>query len=477
MPLILPANTLSDTGYEVANSGVFNGSNQRLVRDADEDGSSIVATFSCWVKFMKNSSDEHALFCGWDDSGSKDDDGYMVFKRNSDHTLTFAGGDDTYLTTNRKLRDLSAWYHIVLAIDSSENSDTAQRIYINGEEETSFSARSNLTNLQDLPMNKTAGNADSIYIGCDYDTGGAGQHFAGYIAEVYWIDGQQLTASSFGERDEDSGIWKPKKYDGSYANNSFFLEFSNEGTGVGTGKFASDTSGRGNHLDTNNFSAQYQRTDTPTNNFATMNPNYHSTVANYYVNYTHGNLRSPTTSSGNSALTWNCTTIGATSGKWYAEGFNEYSTSTSGTAGFGIVNLNNLVDNKFNEVTNCGIYYAVNGALYLNNSSSGSYGTYTTNDVIGVFLNLDDNELRFSKNGTMLNSSNSFVTIPDGVWGFSYIDNSGHGYDFSWNFGQPKYGLSSAVSDPNGYGSFEYSPNDGSDDYYALCTKNLAEYG
>ena len=93
-----------------------------------------------------------------------------------------------------------------------------------------------------------------------------------YMSEIYWIDGSQLTPSSFGETDSSSGIWTPIDYTGSYAHNSFRLEFGNTGTGQGSGKFASDTSGNANHLDTNNFSGQYQMTDTPTNNFCTMSP-------------------------------------------------------------------------------------------------------------------------------------------------------------------------------------------------------------
>jgi len=268
--LIGGANTL-DSSYSIENSGRWNGSNQRLTRDADESGSSLKATFSAWVKFSTIAT-EVAMLGMWDDSGANDDDGYAVFKRDSGGTLTFKGGTDTYLTTNAKFQDPHAWYHFVLAIDSTQNDNDAQRIYVNGNEITSFSARSNLTNLQDMPMNKTAGNADSIYIGCDYDTGGAGMHFDGYMSEIYWIDGSQLTPSSFGETDSSSGIWTPIDYTGSYAHNSFRLEFGNTGTGQGSGKFASDTSGNANHLDTNNFSGQYQMTDTPTNNFCTMSP-------------------------------------------------------------------------------------------------------------------------------------------------------------------------------------------------------------
>ena len=98
--LIGGANTL-DSSYSIENSGRWNGSNQRLTRDADESGSSLKATFSAWVKFSTIAT-EVAMLGMWDDSGANDDDGYAVFKRDSGGTLTFKGGTDTYLTTNAK---------------------------------------------------------------------------------------------------------------------------------------------------------------------------------------------------------------------------------------------------------------------------------------------------------------------------------------------------------------------------------------
>ena len=143
-----------------------------------------------WVKFSTDDT-EMAIIGGYDNSGANDDDGYMVFKRLSTGELQFNGGEDVYLKTSAKYRDVSAWYHIVLAIDSAQNSNNSQRIYVNGSEVTSFDTRNNLTNLQDLPMNTTAGNDDALIIGADEDTGGKGLHFHGYMAEFFWIDSTQ----------------------------------------------------------------------------------------------------------------------------------------------------------------------------------------------------------------------------------------------------------------------------------------------
>ena len=194
------------TGYNVDNSARFF-SNTDLKRLPSATGSSLRGTLSVWVKFADDSS-TMAIIGGWDNSGADDDDGYMVFMRQSSGELVFRGGDDIYLTSNSQFYDVSAWYHIVLAIDSAQNSNNAQRIYVNGQELTDFATRNNLTNLQDLPMNTTAGNDDALLIGCDEDTGGKGNHFHGYMSEFFWIDGTQYAASNFGETNDD-GIWIP----------------------------------------------------------------------------------------------------------------------------------------------------------------------------------------------------------------------------------------------------------------------------
>ena len=177
------ANTL-DTTYEVENSCRFY-SNTDLKRLPSSTGSSLKATMSVWVKFCTDNTDV-AIAGGWDNSGAQDDDGYWVlYRQGSTGRLLFEGGTDTYLRTNAVFRDCSAWYHIVLAIDSTQNDNDAQRLYVNGQELTSFAGRSNLTNLQDLPMNTTAGNDDALLIGCDEDTGGKGLHFNCYMSEFF----------------------------------------------------------------------------------------------------------------------------------------------------------------------------------------------------------------------------------------------------------------------------------------------------
>ena len=277
------ANTL-DTTYEVENSCRFY-SNTDLKRLPSSTGSSLKATMSVWVKFGRPDTDM-AIAGGWDNSGANDDDGYWVlYRQGSTGRLLFEGGTDTYLRTNATFRDCSAWYHIVLAIDSTQNDNDAQRLYVNGQELTSFAGRSNLTNLQDLPMNTTAGNDDALLIGCDEDTGGKGLHFDGYMSEFFWIDGTQYAASNFGETNS-SGIWIPKKGsdivdDLTMGTNGVYLEFKETGTSANSSGIGADTGGNNLHFTVTNLVAADICVDTPTNNFATLNPLDSGSEANF----------------------------------------------------------------------------------------------------------------------------------------------------------------------------------------------------
>ena len=118
-----------------------------------------------------------------------------------------------------------------------------------------------------------------------------------------------------------------------------------------------------------------------------------------------------------------------------------------------------------------------NDAYYDGDSSSYSTAAFTDGDIIGVALNADDNQVTFYKNGTVQNSGTAFVlgTSETGLWHFAcgHYD-TGNTFTIDANFGNPPYSNSSGNADANGYGDFEYAPPSG---YYALCTKNLAEYG
>ena len=305
--------------------------------------------------------------------------------------------------------------------------------------------------------------------------------YGGYMAEVVLIDGTALDPTSFGEFDSDSGIWKPIDVSGlTFGTNGFYLDFENSGS------LGADVSGNGNNFTVNNLTSIDQSTDTCTNNFATMNGLLLSVAS---LNFTDGNL----TNNGNSSSTWRTmySTIGASSGKWYFEvRINKTKTSDPNNFIIGIQDAEQMFQaSNTAEIssTSRGYGYRGNGGNKVNNTTGtgSSYGdSYgSIGDIIGCAVDLDNHKIYFRKNGTYQNSGDptsgatgtgSAFDLTTGItymFGISsYYDDDRH----SFNFGSPPYSISSGNSDGNGYGNFEYAVPSG---YYALNTKNLAEYG
>ncbi len=164
-------------------------------------------------------------------------------------------------------RDPSSWYHIVVAVDTTlGTADNRVKMYINGVEETSFSASNN------PGQNDTFGisnNSAAMRIGMD-NSASSSRTFDGYMAETYFIDGQQLNASNFGETDASTGQWIPKEYKGTYGTNGFYLDFADKSNTTAT-TLGKDSSGNSNNFTPNNFNTYDVFPDTPTNNFPIMN--------------------------------------------------------------------------------------------------------------------------------------------------------------------------------------------------------------
>jgi len=329
----------------------------------------------------------------------------------------------------------------------------------------SFSTRVNPSQNQDFILTTLT----TTGIGINTDQVGGVSRFNGYIAEAIYVDNQALTPSSFGETDFDTGIWKPKAYTGTYGTAGFYLQFKNSAS-LGT-----DSSGNGNTFTVNNLTSVDQSTDTPTNNFATLNPLLYSTS----ISYSEGNLKFTNTSSGQRMV---ASSIAPTTGKWYAEC---RVTSLGGTyPQVGVLDTSIYTMDTYVGALARGYGYASHGQVY-NNAGALTTGlaTYTDNDIIGVALDLDNNYVYFSKNGTFINSgvptSGSSGTggwaIADGYdysFGSSSLD-SGTGPVCDWNCGSPFY-TGGSNTDGAGKGNFSYSVPSG---YFALCTANLSTQG
>ena len=483
MPLILPGNVASATAaaYDVANSCRFNDGDSASMTKTSGSGDRRQFTISAWVKRGVLGTEQEIYGSG--DSGSNV---FGVFFNGSDDKLSvtdYQSGGTLTLTTNRVFRDCSAWMNIVVAIDTDQGTEADRvKIYVNGVQETSFSTENYPSQNTDVYVN-VSGQPHNV--GVDQ---GPGRFFDGYMAEVVFIDGTQYAASDFGEFDSDSPtIWKPKDPSGlTFGTNGFYLDFE------ASDNLGNDANG-GTDLTESNLDATDQATDTPTNNFATLNPllPLHSST------FSEGNCK--WTLGTDSQYYWSNSTFGLSQGKWYFEAKLETAAahnvigisvdqpddSTTFLAGTG-------GEAGANDLYEWG-WKSSNGNIYNNTDGGASYGnTYTTGDILGMYLDLDNNKLYFAKNGTIENSGTGIsITAPASTSTGVYFPCVGDGTATNasvWetNFGGcPAFAISSGNTDANGYGNFEYDPSDGggssfdsaAKDFYALCTKNLAEYG
>ena len=463
MPFILGTNSIKDTGYDVANSLRFNsGSSDRLNRTLGTPTNNLKWTYSFWIKRSKL-GEEVAITEAINNSQNK---GLILF-RSDDQLEIIDLISDSYAMqkkTNRKFRDVSAWYHIVFSNDSTVGSPDL-KIYVNGVEETSLATDNEYSQNQAGSFNSALAN----HIGAS-----ASSRFSNcYFSEFVFIDGQALDPTSFGEFDSDSPtIWKPIDVSGlTFGNNGFYLDFEDSSA------LGNDAAGS-NNFTVNNLTAIDQTTDTCTNNFATMNPL--ETSPNGVV-FSEGNLE--VVGSGGNGGRITLGTFALNSGKWWCEvkmlnvngsypivGIIDSQSSLKMDAVY-------FVDSGQDANNRSGYAVFSNSDIYNNGDNNfGDFGTtYTTNDIIGVGLDMDASTptLTFQKNG----SNEVTVTTevpPSGFYNFPAIGFYFANAKVSVNFGNPAYTISSGNTDANGYGNFEYAPKSG---YYACNTKNLAEFG
>jgi|DEB0MinimDraft_10_1074344.scaffolds.fasta_scaffold14604_2 hypothetical protein len=383
-----------------------------------------------------------------------------------------------YLETNRVFRDTSAWYHIVVLNDSTQStaSDRA-KLWINGVQETSFSIETYMAQNQEGNMNS----ATSISIG-----GAVGVHVNGYMAELFFVDGQALAPTDFGEFDDDSGIWKPKEYNGTLSGTSIKLDFSNS---AALWEDSSGLTGNGTAMSGNNITSANQATDTPTNNFATLNPLFRFDLCTIF----EGATRVKRTAELFDRWRTFASSIGVTSGKWYAE-FQNPVHATAGNDTFigvapatifnqSISTSSGYLGGSSAETTDSIGYHGFTGKKFINGTSS-SFGNTYAGETVAVALDMDNGYVYFAKANAWQNSGDP-TSGSSGTGGIALqLPNDAHylacsiyqeNSDFQANYGgYTTISISTPETDENGYGTFEYAPPSG---YYALCTKNLAEYG
>jgi hypothetical protein len=428
-------------GYRIERSLRFNSADSAyLNRTPASAGNRRTWTWSGWVKRGLVDANYRSFF-----SNGNAVDSILFWNDNALAIRNFNGSSYDVITT-QVFRDPSAWYHLVIAMDTTQATASNRiKIYVNGVQVTAFAVSTYPSLNYDTGFNTTTVH----YLGYnEYN------YFNGYMADINFIDGSALTPSSFGETDADTGVWKPKAYSGSYGTNGFYLKFA-DNSGTTSTTLGKDSSGNSNNWTPNNFSVTAgagndSLVDSPTQygtdtgaggevrgNYATLNP----LITPATMTIVNGNLDL----SGYTGVTSAYGTFGMSSGKWYFE-YIVYANGMGGISGTpnGSSYPGQSSDSYAWDASNAGKY---------NNGIFAAYGNATSNgDIVGVAFDADAGTLVFYKNG--VSQGTAYSSIPSKTY-FPVFRNADSGGNLSINFGQRPF----AYTAPSGF--------------KALCTTNL----
>jgi len=398
-----------------------------------------VWTWSAWVKRGSLSlSDANHLFMGsaYDVGSNPLSYARLIFE--TDNTLRLQSNNSAgeAFTSNAVYRDTSAWYHIVLSMNASS---TVVNCYVNGVE-ISYASKTNPTNTN-TEMNK-AGN----YHRMGFFRSAEPRPFDGYMAEVNFIDGQALTPSSFGETDALTGVWKPKRYAGTYGTNGFYLPFTNTASTTALGY---DFSGNSNNWTTNNISISSNSTYDSMTDVPTLTS---ATTANYcvlnpldqYSNVTLSNANLSATFSAYTGFVRGTMALPST-GQWYWEG----TVPTSDVrAEFGIATFSQSLGVDPQTAAGCWFYYSNGTNTYKYNAGTGTLwgSAWVSGDIIGIAFDAGAGTLTYYLNGALQGGG----AAATGLTG-TYVPMLGFGNNtstaISVNFGQRPF----AQTPPTGF--------------------------
>jgi len=448
---ILAANSAVSTGdFSIDNSLRFDDyAPDSIQRTPSSAGNRAVWTWSAWLKINPEGTQNFFTAGGW----SSGQDGTGLAYINGEF-YSYWNSPSSPTTTGLFFRDPAAWYHVVLQANTS-----TLKLFVNGVEHSSKS----------ISGDGAINNTNEMVMGRYSNT--AGGPLDGYMAEVNFIDGTAKAPTDFGEYNDDN-VWIPKQYTGgSYGTNGFRLQFKQTGTSQNASGIGADTSGNGNHFAVTNLTASSINTDTPNNNFSTLNPLRGGIGASSTIGtLSAGNLKSV---QDNNLYRQSEGTIMPKAGKWYWETL----ILSGGGTDVGAIGIytSGKAQGGYPGTTANGYGYDSygSGSKIHSGTRDNSYGSsYAQGDIMGTALDLDNGTLTFYKNNTSQGQAYSGIDTRQG-WGFGH--GSYYGSTIVANFGQDGTFVGNKTAqgnaDGNGYGDFYYAPPSG---YLALCTQNLA---
>ena len=425
--------------HEIEQSLRFNDDDSAyLSRTPASAGNRKTWTWSGWVK-RGNIQSYTTLFSNYLDGNNQ-----FRLHFDANNKLDFYNQDNgsvtVRLTTSAVFRDTSSWYHVVLKIDTTTGNNA---IYVNGVE-------------QDLSVDTYTPNVDTrVNATLDHRLFGwtTSQHFDGYAAEVHFTDGTAYDATAFGEF--KNGVWVAKSPSVTYGTNGFYLDFADGGA------IGNDVSGNNNDWTATNLASTDVMLDSPTNNFAVINPL--GTQYSYVPNgtFSEGNLKLATLTTGTSPF-YSSIQIPKI-GKYYWE----YVYTSSIDASFSGVGA-------YDGSIVAWYVTPVVDDYYIDGAPTATTDRFATGDVIGVCADVDAGTVQFYKNGvaqTLISydlTNNDYYALFQDATNLSETILANFGQDSSFAGNKTPQGN----TDANGIGDFYYAPPAG---YLALCTSNLPE--
>jgi hypothetical protein len=401
-------------------------------------------TFSAWCK--RSAIDVASTLISSDTSTTDT----ISMASNGKFNYYVAAGNSGQLTTSRLFQDVSAWYHIVVAVDTTQATASNRiKIYINGVQETVFSTETYPSQNFDTKMNSAIFHT----IG-GYSEGSSGEFWNGSMSHINFIDGSQELPTAFGETDSTTGEWKIKTSPSvTYGNNGFFI--------LKDGNSVTDQSGNSNNF-TVTAGTLTNTEDNPSNNFATLNPLNNTQGATF----SNGNTKAVNVQNDK----YYTSTLAMPSGKYYWE---VKPTTIGNRNGVGVTNVSRNFNSNSLTGTNYGYIQLGNNTAETNGTHTGTVPTISNDNIVCYAFDSSTNILYYSVDANLNTASaNKFTLASDEYIIFCKEDGGTVGTN-EFNFGNGYFGttaVSSAGTNASGNGIFEYDTPTG---YTALSTKGL----